>query len=80
MTFRPEEVKALATVSALHQTRDLDVTIVLDHGVPWMAVRVCDAAGKQYIVSPTGVVYESDNGIDRTRAIARRPRKSKVEA
>jgi hypothetical protein len=69
MTFRPEEIAGLAFVSSRHRTRDLDVTIALVESVPWMSVRVCDAKGQQYVVGPTGTVWESLDGMRRDKAL-----------
>ena len=71
MTFRPEEIAGLAFVSKRHRTRDLDVSIALVESVPWLSVRVCDAKGQQYVVGPTGTVWESATGMTRDRQVSK---------
>jgi hypothetical protein len=66
LRIRFGEVRGIRFVSGLHTLRDLDLSIILNKGNPWMSVAVIDdAPAHRYIISTNGGVWESPNGIDR---------------
>ena len=75
MNLSPTDLDALAFVSARHPDKDVDVTIILEHGVPSLAISVNAGERAHYIVSEDGGIWMSANGTARTSVVRESPGK-----